>query len=409
MTPATLMVVLLLAGLLIAGSRVGLGHRRLPGPLQAAWETGVPFVLLGLLAGPQVGNLLTRETLENLRPVFLIGLGWIGFLYGSHFEWRRLRRFPLNSYAMGAFESIFTLALVALGFWWALGWGWLGPLTGRERTIAALLFGICASGTSPTGLFQRGPGKHLDQANLTLLRFLAAVDSLPALLVLGLMGGWFHPARQSLAGLAGWAPWWMAMGAALGILLGWITHWLFPGREQSRHNELVLLAVVSLGSGAAAAMGYSPLFVTALAGMVFANISPRKESAYGVLAGREHALYAGVLLVAGMVIHFEIEGLGLLLGGYLVLRFLGKLAGGLGGWLLFNPHQRISPALGTGLIFQGGMTLALALSFESTHQAPWMGAALLAVVLGVLCNGLLAPPLTGFLLRRDFAGWKRGT
>ena len=89
---AGLLAVLLV--LVLLGARWGFGKVRLPAPLRLLVATGLVFVFVGALIGPQGANLLTAETLRQLSPVLVIGLGWIGFLYGSHFEWRLRPRQP---------------------------------------------------------------------------------------------------------------------------------------------------------------------------------------------------------------------------------------------------------------------------------------------------------------------------
>jgi len=392
--------ILILTGVavvLLAGSRLGFGNRRLPAILAPLANTGAVFILVGAVIGPSGTNLFSVGFLAQFNPLFVIGLGWIGFLYGSHLEWRLLRRYPVGLYGAALLEATITFAVVALSSWWILSrWMGLNPMA-VDTQLAALMLGICASGTAPAGIFQIS-SRHVAHHELNIIRFFAAVDDLPALFLLGAMDAFFHPA--SLVG-----PWWVPIGwllfsIALGIGGGIVTHWVFPKEEDFRHNDLVLLGMISLLAGAAEYFHLSPLLVTALAGATFANISPRKESAYGLLAQREHILYAIFLLMAGILLRLDWSHIYLLVPGFILLRGFGKITGGLTGWFLLLDRKNLHPMIGSGLLFQGGMTLAMAVNFEQIHGNPLAPQVATTVVVAVVVNDWLGPVVANRALRK---------
>lgn len=227
-----------------------------------------------------------------------------------------------------------------------------------------------------------------------MLRHFAALDDLFPVALLGVLHAVFAPTGA----LAPWAA--LPLSVGLGLALGQTAHWLFPKGDDPRHNFLVLLGVISLGAGAAALLGLSPLFVTALAGNLFVNFSGRKESAYALLARQEHNLYAAFLLVSGMLFHFDWGAIVLLVPVYLGLRGLGKIAGGWLGWRFFLSRDRISPWIGAGLLFQGGMALAMAVSFSRGWDGPLARQVTTAIVVAVVINDLVGPLIAGALLGR---------
>ena len=398
MTPGTILLLAALAVLVLAGARAGFGRASMPAALRPLVDTGTVFILVGALLGPFGLNLFTVGMLEQLRPVIVIGLGWIGFLYGSHLEWRLMRRYPPALYAAAVAGGLVTFAVVA-GLSWALLTAWLAAdLPARERLAAALILGVCAMGTAPAGVFQLGASSRLSPDDLGALRFFSAVDDLPALVLLGLMGALLHP---QLPGAPVLHPaLWLTFSVVMGIGLGLITHWLFPARDDLRQNSLVLLGVVSLGAGAAAVLQLSPLFVTVLAGLTFANLSPRKERAYGLLSEAEHSLYTVFLLVGGLLFRFDWGPLLVLVPAYLALRGAGKVAGGYAAVRVFLPGAGVSPLIGAGMLFQGGLALAMAISFQRTHLAALDSQVTTTVVLGVVLFELAAPYAVRAALRR---------
>lgn len=400
MSPGTIVLLAALAVLVVAGTRLGFGNRSLPRLLRPVVETGGVFIALGALIGPMGADLFSEGVLVQLSPLVVIGLGWIGFLYGSHFEWRLVRRYPGPLYAAAMFQAVFSFVVVGGASWLLLTFLLAEAFPWPERLAAALVLGICASGTAPAGVFYLSSRRRIAQGDLNVLRFFSAVDDLPGLLLLGLVGAFTLTAPAGGIELAPW--WWLLLSLAnsvgMGVGLGLVTHWLVPAAEDIRHTSLILLGIASLGAGAAALLGLSPLFVMALAGMVFANLSSRKESAYGLLAKREHSLYVVFLLVAGMLFDIQWSAVFLLAPAYLLLRWLGKLAGNYAGNRIFLPGGGTSPWIGTGMLFQGGMTLAVAVSFQHAFPISLEQQVTAAIVLGVLAGDLLAPLLAGLAL-----------
>lgn len=398
MTIGSVLLLAALAVLVLAGARMGFGRSPLPAALRPLVDTGTVFIGVGALLGPSGINLFTEGMLAQLSPVIVIGLGWIGFLYGSHFEWRLLRRYPAAQYGAAAAEALVTLAAVALPAAWLLAHVLAPQVAAGERQAAALILGICAAGTAPAGVFHLRGRALLRNDDTNALRFLSTVDDLPAVLALGLMGAWLHPALPGGLALGPWL--WLAASLALGVGLGYLTHWLFPRADDVRRSSLVLLGAVALGAGAAEMLRLSPLFVTALAGITFANLSPRKESAYGVLAGGEHALYTVFLVVAGLLFRFDWAPLWVLVPAYLLLRAMGKLSGGYAAVRAFMRGTGVDRWIGSGLLFQGGMALAMAIGFQRTHLAVLDSQVTTTVVLGVVVFELLGPATAVAVLAR---------
>lgn len=390
-------IVLLLAVVsvvVLAGSRLGFGNRNLPAGIRELTRTGSVFIILGVLMGPQAAGLVSGKVLTNLGPVIVIALGWIGFLYGSHFEWKRMRRLTPRYFGAAALESVFTLALVAGVSYWILGELFPSGYSTRERLLAALVLGVTAGGTLPAGIFLLAGDGKLKGRNLRALKTVSVLDDLPSLLILGIVSSFMHPQQESFELFAGLE--WLGISVGLGLAFGVIMHILFPSRGDVRSNSLVLFGMITLCAGASAVMDLSPLFSCAVAGLVFANVSGRKESAYGLLSEREHNLYVIFLLIAGMVFMLDLEYAYVLAPFYLFLRTAGKFVGGAASSELFLRPIKASRALGAGMLFQGGMSLAVLISFMQIHgqDAGLLSHAAATVVLSVIASELFAPFVT---------------
>src|SRR5690606_3705331 len=110
---------------------------------------GFPFVALGVIASlPSVG-ILTDEVIPKLRPVLQFGLGWIGFIVGSHLDIRVLDRVPRGSAYLTLIEAIapFGVTAVVCGAVMIGGFGLSPADPAAWRDI--LLLGTAAAMTGP--------------------------------------------------------------------------------------------------------------------------------------------------------------------------------------------------------------------------------------------------------------------
>lgn len=398
-----LALITFLVALVVIGARLGfsslgdLGEDGSRSSLRFLGDTGTPFILIGALIGPHVLNLLSERVLSELSLVLMLSFGAIGFLYGSHFEWRRMKRFPLRMYAAGLWESVFTLAVVALASWLAL------PLIHERvdpslRLAMSFAMGACAAGTAPAGVFLLAATRSVRRADIQALRFFAAIDDLPGLVAFGVIFSLSAPFSADQL-LEGWQR--LLLSVGIGLLMGTLSHWLFPSANDARDNTLVLLAMAALGAGSAALLRLSPLFVAVIAGIVFSNLSPRKESAYGLLASRERSLYALFLLIAGAMFRFETTRvLWVLVPTYVVVRGLAKLAGAFLGRELFLSATRVSRRVGAGLLFQGGMPLVMAVHIDHSLRVPLTYLVMTTFVIAVFINDLGANSIAAAMLKR---------
>ncbi|MCB9648906.1 MAG: cation:proton antiporter [Deltaproteobacteria bacterium] len=381
-----LFLVIVLVALL--GSRARRGRVRM-WPLQRLLQTGTPFVFVGFLMGPQGFGLVPGGLLDQLRPIVILGFGWIGFLYGSHFEWRRIRRFGARMYGGGITESVVTMGVVGLAVYWVLPLLYPGMQEALREHVAVGL-AACAGGTAPAGVFALTRQRGVSARDSELLRFFSAVDDLPPVLLLGVFFALWDVDGGGVAS----APERLAMSVVLGTLLGLGSHLLLPsGRDSASHAFLLILGMGSLCAGAAEMLLLSPLFVAVLGGMVFANLSPRKEDIYGLMERREHTLYAVFLIVAGALFRWEAVRVVLLLApGYVILRGAAKVAGAWLGTRGVLREGSVHGMLGTGLVFQGGMGLAIAVHLELNAGAA-AGLFMTTVVLAVVLNDLIGLPI----------------
>ncbi|HEX7050257.1 MAG TPA: cation:proton antiporter [Longimicrobiales bacterium] len=393
-------LVLVLLGLL--GARLSFRTTRAPLGPRLFLSTGTHFLFLGILLGSHGLGLLSREIIGQLQPFLALGLGWIGLLFGLQLDRRHLAPFPRRylgiafGQAAVVFGLFFTVAAPLLDATDALAPGTRGALLATAAT---------ASISTPAGIALISHTFLVRGRVSQLLFFISSLDGVIGVLALQLAYARYHPLALSTGtglGVGAWLALSLALGLVSGIFFLWFTR-PKPGREELM---LFLLGIVVFTAGIGLYLGLSPLFLSMMTGAVVANLSPLRRRVYAALQAWEQPIYVILLVLAGALFEFPSWLVLPLAAGYVVIRIFGKLAGAAIVTRVLPVGFHVPADLGIGLVAQGGISLAMAISIALTYgsigAASGGGVAALfaAIVLGVVVNELVGPFLTRNLLRR---------
>jgi Kef-type K+ transport system membrane component KefB len=392
-------LVLLLLGMI--GGRfafpAGFGKGRLL-LLTARWH----YLLIGFLLGPYALGLLEPATMAQLVPVLLLGVGWIGLLFGSQFDLRKLGPVSSRYIALLLLQAVFAfLVFAVLGL--LIGGRFLGTTQEVHAMVLAAGATACVSGPLAIAVVSSAvPGGRLTE----FILLAGSLDGIVGLFALQAVGALYHPrelvARLQLFGPSGWVLIALALGLSFGLLFILLTR-RKPTNDQT---VLFLLGLVLFLAGAATSLGVFAVFVACIAGIVIANVSRFRRRVYDRLQEWVRPIYVILLVLTGALVYLPgwwIVSLGV---AYAITRALAKLGGA---WLARHAtgSARELPALlGGGLIAQGGMSLVIALSvaigyrgLDATSPGP-ANILLSTVAIGVLVSDLAAPAMARHLLGR---------
>ena len=110
--------------------------------------SGFPFLLLGILFR-ELG-VLTATVLNDLRPLFEFGLGWVGLTIGTHLNLRRFDRLPPTAAPVIALASLLPMVLAAVACSFTLAA--LGVMPGKGLIRDGLILMACAAVSAPANL-----------------------------------------------------------------------------------------------------------------------------------------------------------------------------------------------------------------------------------------------------------------
>ncbi len=370
---------------------------RAPRFTRVFYLTGAEFLLLGLLLSPALLNILDEPTRQRLAPLSTMALGWVGMLYGFQFDLKRLRRFPPARTAVALLESVFTMALaLPLALWHLPS---LFPESASLLIPLSLLMATAAACSGQTGLalLAAEKGAEADDGRIDLLRYLASLDGLPALLVFGLAFS-FRPGPEGgawVAAPAGAIA--MSLGAGMGLL---VLFWLFVNQNMDESElALVVIGMILMASGVAAMVGFSPLLTNVFVGLCLVNMTRRGERIYRILAIVEKPAYLVLLVFLGALWQPAPAAVWIGAAAFLTVRTAAKAAAVPLALRLVPAAGRYPAFLGLGLVEQGGLSLALLLDFS--HRFP---EAIVAGVVSAVLGATLLSELIGLRLQRVAAG-----
>lgn len=389
---------LLIIFLVFSGYHLSFRKLRLPLFAHKFYLTGLEFLFLGFLLGPQFLNILDIKTCGALAPVTALLLGWIGMLFGFQFEFSILRRFPPVYFLAGLLESLLTLVVVFGGIYFTLPF--ILKISEHMRIVITMVLASAAACTAQTGLAMfsaRQIGKN--QSIIKILRYLSSIDGLVAMLAM-MPVFIFLPRSTDIAAsrfLFG-----HDIFVAVIIFVVFLTLYnlfLIYRREQSE-LALIIIGMVIFISGFSSVMNFSPLLSNFFVGVCLVNLTSEKEKIFTTLVSIEKPVYLLLLVFLGSAWHLQSFWTLAAGGGYFVVRFIGKMVGGFSISFL-GPKMKEYPAgLGLGLIGQGGLPLAILYDFQQGFQSEITDIVVGIALISISYCDLVCPTLVGRLLKK---------
>lgn len=374
-------------------------------PRIRAWErraglamltgSGVPFLALGWIARrPSVG-ILDDATLGDLRPFMEFGLAWIGFRVGTEFNVRTIDRWPPGTARLMFIESAAAFLAVAVASGLVLSVG----LQSDDWQRNALVLGACAAVSAPSGVRALQHAGLIKPVAARGMRRVAALDDVMALLVLALVTSTFRP----LASTAWTLPpvGWLFLQVGMGAVLGGLTVAALRIASNASEEFALTLGAIAFTAGMGSAVGFSPLVVACIAGIVVENLQVSARSARSLTSASrmrelERTVYLGFFVIVGAMWHPSVRAGWLLLPVYVLSRIAGKLFGvraaradiiraGVAG-ALSDTEVRVT---WVSLMPASAVSIALVVSAQASYSSILRGSLETVVIVGAILSELI--------------------
>ncbi|WP_353400163.1 cation:proton antiporter [Hydrogenophaga sp. 5NK40-0174] len=341
------------------------------------------FMLVGLIAGPNVLGIFDYESLAEARIVVDIALALILYRLGLSLDFKELiRDRPLLLVSL--VESALTFAAV----YYALMW------LGVDQLASAVISAIAIS-SSPAVLMHvshelGAHGRTTDRSEA-----LVAMNNVIAFLVFAAMMPLVY--RQSEAPLATiiGAPLYQLIGSGvLGVVLGWILHLVARWtRHAPQYSLALVVGAVAMTLGLALSFGLSALFAPLVLGVVVRSAEKTNLIAKMEFGPAFELFFVALFVYAGANLHLkEMAQFAPAAAVFVVARSLAKWVGVAGTGFLMKWRRKVSLNAGLVLLPMAGMAIGLAQT--TSEQFPLIGAQVASIVLAaVAVFETIGPPI----------------
>ena len=357
-------------------------------------RTRLPRVTLLLLIGVAVGrsglDLVPSEAEAWYEFLSVAALTMVAFLLGSALTRRTLAAHGPQILVISIVIVVLTLVMVAAGL----------VLAGAPLGLA-LLLGAIATATAPAATEDTIRQSGMTGAFPDTLKGIVAIDDAWGLLAFslmavaaGLLNGHVQDSvvLEALREIGGA----LLLGAAVGIPGAFLTGRIRPGDPLQSEA----LGLVFLTAGLAVWLEVSYLLAGMTAGAIIVNFARHHRQAFHEIENFRWPFMVLFFLLAGVSLEVEhLAGLGLLGVVYVVLRVLGRVAGGWIGGALTGSTGMERRWTGAALLPQAGVAIGMAL--VAAESFPDWAEIIMTLTIGTtVIFELLGPPVTLVALRR---------
>jgi len=379
--------VLLLMGLLVLASLGGflVSGRTVRG---MGLPSGIEYVALGFLLGPQALDLVAGDTLASFEPVVHVALGWLAFAVGLDFGFSGDKRVSGGNLALGTISSLVTGGAVAGAAWFTMQLLHLS-MTSTDRILLAGGVGAACSETTRHAV-RWVVDRHSANGPLSdRLNDVAHADDFFPLLAVAVLFA-LEPTRHVAVRMP--LRDWPAITAALGLLLGGGAALLVRSELRLEDTWGVLFGVTLIAIGTSERLGLSTLTAAFFVGIAVSLFSRHRRELRAMVAPTERPVLLPALLLAGARIDLHMSpALPWIAGAAIGARLVAKV---IVGWMLAISSRSARKAgwlVGLSLLSSGGLAVCVGLAFALRFPGTVGDTVLAIAVLSAMVGEFLGP------------------
>lgn len=337
------------------------------------------YILAGILIGPYALNLIPQSVIKGMDFVTDIALAFIAFGVGRYFKMSKLKKSTKKVVIITLFESLTACLFTTLVMLFIF----------HLSVPFSLLLGAIASATAPVSTIMTIRQYHAKGEFVDTILEVMALDNAVSLIAFSICSAIIN-ALETKGGISLkvlFIPVILNLVClSIGVLGGYILHWLVDDRKRSKyHRQVLVIAVILTVTGFCSAIEISPLLSCMLMGTVFTNIGGKKRI-YHQVDNFTPAILLLFFVCSGMKLNIpSLATAGIIGLMYFFIRIIGKYIGAYLGCLISKTSLEIRTYLGLALIPQAGVSIGLAALAQ--RILPQQMGTLLSTI--ILSSGLL--------------------
>lgn len=340
------------------------------------------LVLFGIAAGPSGFDLLPDGTDGWYPLVAVMALVMVAFLLGGRLTRDLFAESGRHIMSVSIAAVLITAACVGIGLW----------LIGVDPLLCLVLAGI-STATAPAATQDVVRRCKAEGPFPRLLLGIVAIDDAWGLILFSLL----LAVGQALAGQSPYSALSIGLievgGAILvGVAVGFPTAYMTGRLQPGEPSQAEALGVVFLCGGLSLALGASFLLAAMIAGLIVANFARHHTRAFHEIENIEWPFMVLFFVLAGASLDIAaLPAIGFAGIVYLLLRCLGRVAGGWLGGRISGLRPDYSRWIGIALMPQAGVALGMAL--VAAHAFPDARDQILAMAIGTTILFELGGPI----------------
>ena len=350
------------------------------------------FLVAGLVIGPCVAGIISKEQAESMGIISEAALGFIAYSIGGEFKLSYLKKIGKAPLTITIFQGVATAVCVDAGL----------ILLGFDVPLS-LLLGAIALATAPAATLMVVRQYKAHGPVTQMLLPVVAMDDALGLMVFSVSASVAQAMLGGAVTVSGMilTPLIEIVGSfALGAALGWLL--AFGARFfASRGNKLALsIALVLAGVGLCDILNLSSLLVCMMIGAMMVNLSQQREVLMEQCDRFTPPLFLLFFVLSGADLDLSVlPSVGVIGVLYLLLRSIGKWGGTWLGAVCVKADKNIRQYLGLTLLPQAGVAIGMAALVSA--RFPTLGTQVNTIVLaGVLVFELVGPVITKIALTK---------
>jgi Kef-type K+ transport system membrane component KefB len=388
--------VLLLVGLLVLsylGSFLVAG-RTVQG---VGLPSGIEYVALGFVLGPQALDMVGPDMLAAFEPVVQVALGWLAFAVGLDFGYAGEHRARLGSLALGTLAALVTGASVAGATWLVVRRFHVGATVTDQILIAGGVGAACSETTRHAVRWVVDRHKARGPLAERLNELAHADDLLPLLAIavlFALVPSADVPVKMPLRD-------WPLITVALGLLLGGGAALLVRSELKLDETWAILFGVSLIAIGTTARLALSTLTASFFAGVAVSLLSKHGKELRAMVGPTERPVLLPALLLAGAHLSFhDNPRLPWIAAAAIAARFAAKLLVGLVLAATARPARKAGALVGLSLMSSGALAISIGLAFALRFPGLVGDTVLVVAALSATVGEFVGPARLRLALRR---------
>ncbi len=373
-------------------------------PIGAIITGGWLAIFLGFILGPNILHVIDGDLLLEVRPLLMIGLGWVGVIVGMQARRDVTRFIPAVLWRWSIFDAILCVALgvsvsvLVLSMW----------LPTHNHTAAWMLNAVvvltaCMIGWAPETRSIRVYRTPKANRLAILVQSGAGISAIIAITLYGLSHSLVN--RDAAGNMVFHIPTTiivLLVTLAVAVLLGFGGRFMLRQADRSRPDMLaVFLGIVALTAGVAADLRLSPLFGSMLTGMIIANLAGQRLRDFErFILKAEHSVALIFFLLAGVLLEPLIGWWGIILViALLVIRLNVKPLVMSKTLAIHSDELPLRSALYTASTRQSPIAIAIGVGLVLSESSMFHRQLLSIIVLTGVCSEML-PLILSLILKR---------